>query len=298
MIVPFAAGGPTDIVARIVAGHMAATLGQQIIIENVVGSGGATAAIRAMRSTPDGYTIVMGHMGTHGAAVALNPSVGYSPLDDFEPIGMTVGMPILILVRRGLPVDNLTEFIAYMRSHAYPLNMAHAGLGSVSFASCTLFNSTVDADPTMVAFQGTGPAMQALIAGRVDYMCDQIVGATPRLNAGTVKSLAIASTQRSPVLPGIPTAAEAGLAAFEVSAWNALFAPKRTPPRIVAQLNDALGKALDDPPTRKLLLELGSQIPGTDERTPDALTTLVRTEIVKWMPVTQRVTGAGRSERR
>ena len=294
VIVPFAAGGPTDIVARIVTGHMAATLGQQIIIENVVGSGGTTAAIRAMRSTPDGYTIMMGHMGTHGAAVALNPTVSYSPSHDFEPIGMAVGMPVLILVRKKLPAENLTEFIAYSRDHASPLTMAHAGLGSVSFATCLLFNSIIDAHPAMVAFQGTGPAMQALIAGRIDYMCDQIVSAAPQIGAGTIKSFAIASPQRSPILPDVPTAAEAGLEAFQVSAWNALFAPKRTPPTIITQLNDALGQALDDPLTRKQLLELGSEIPGTDGRTPDALTKLVNSEIVKWMPVTHSVTVTGR----
>jgi tripartite-type tricarboxylate transporter receptor subunit TctC len=290
VIVPFAAGGPTDIVARIVSTHMASRLGQQIIIENVVGSGGTTAAIRAMRSQPDGYTIIMGHMGTHGAAVALHPNLAYSPTQDFEPIGMAAGMPVLIIARKDFAPTSLAEFVAYLRSPPAPLKMAHAGLGSVSFATCLLLNSTIDAHPTMVSFQGTGPAMDSLVAGRIDYMCDQIVSAVPRIRSGTVKAYAIANPNRSAILPDVPTAAEAGLPKFRVSAWNALFAPRGTPPAIISSLNAALGQALDDPATRKRLLELGSELPDGHERTPAALTRLVKTEIDNWAPVKNAAT--------
>jgi tripartite-type tricarboxylate transporter receptor subunit TctC len=290
VIVPFAAGGPTDIVARIVSTHMATTLGQQIIIENVVGSGGTTAAIRAKRSPPDGYTIMMGHMGTHGAAVALYPNLAYSPTDDFEPIGLAAGMPILILARKDFGPNSLAEFVAYLRDHPAPPTMAHAGLGSVSFATCLLLNSIIDAHPTMVSFQGTGPAMNALVAGRIDYMCDQIVSAVPRVQSGAVKAYAIANPHRSAILPDVPTAAEAGLPQFRVSAWNALFAPKGTSPEIISQLNAALGLALDDAATRNQLLELGSEIPSGDERTPATLARLVKNEIQNWKPATQAAT--------
>ena len=230
---------------------MASTLGQQIIIENIIGSGGTTAAIRAMRAPPDGYTLMMGHMGTHGAAVALYPNLAYSPASDFEPIGMAVGMPVLILGRKGLPAQSLAEFVADARSNPSPMRMAHAGLGSVSYASCLMLNAIIGTHPTMTPFQGTGPAMNALAAGRVDYMCDQIVSALPKIQAGLVTAYATGSARRNPALPDLPTATEAGLPEFKVSAWNALFAPKGTPPTIVATLNRALGQALDNPAIRQ-----------------------------------------------
>lgn len=285
LIVPFAAGGPTDIAARIIADSMASTLGQPIIIENVVGAGGTTAVIRAKRSVPDGYTIVMGHMGTHGAVVALNSRLAYDPIADFEPIGMAVGMPVLILARKGLAPKNLQEFVELMRASGASLNMAHAGVGSVSYATCLLLNSIVGSRPTMTAFQGTGPAMNALVAGRVDYMCDQVVSVVPQIAIGSIKAYAVGTTERNPVLPEIPTSVEAGLPAFQASAWNALFAPKGTPQIVVAALNTALGKALDSPEVRSQLLRLGGDLPDPAERTPAALAKLVKSEIEKWTAV-------------
>jgi tripartite-type tricarboxylate transporter receptor subunit TctC len=285
MIVPFAAGGPTDVVARILSDHMAHTLGQQIIVENVIGSGGTTAGIRAMRATPDGYTIMLGHMGTHAAAVAFYPNLAYNPSSDFEPIGLAAGMPVLILARKDFPAKNLAEFVQYLRENGSTTNMAHAGLGSVAFATCLLLNSVIDAHPMMTPFQGTGPAMNALVAGRVDFMCDQVVTAVPRIQAGLIKAYAVGTTQRNAILPEVPTATEAGLPEFKVSAWNGLFAPKGTPPEIVNTLNAALGAALDDPVTRKRLLELGSDITNRDQRSPQALSALVKSEIAKWMPI-------------
>ena len=290
MIVPFAAGGPTDVVARIVTAHMAQTLGQSIIIENVVGAGGTTATTRAARAANDGYTLITGHMGTHAASVPLYPKLAYHPEKDFEPIALLAGTPILILARKDFPPKDLKEFVAYVKANAEKVNAAHAGIGSVSHVSCELLHSILDIKPVGVPFNGTGPAMNALVAGQVDYMCDQIVNAVPQINAGTIKAYAIATPERNPSLPNVPTTAEAGLPAFQAQAWNAMFAPKGTSPAIIASLNAAAIKALDDVAVKKRLLELGSVIPTPAERTPEALATLVKNEIAKWTPVLKPAT--------
>jgi tripartite-type tricarboxylate transporter receptor subunit TctC len=291
MIVPFAAGGPTDVIARIVTGHMAQTLGQSIIIENVVGAGGTTATARAARAANDGYTLITGHMGTHAASVPpLYPSLAYHPEKDFEPVGLLAGTPILILARKDFPPKDLKEFVTYVKANVEKVNAAHAGVGSISHVSCQLLNSILDIKPTGVPFNGTGPAMNALVGGQVDYMCDQIVNAVPQVNAGTIKAYAVATPERNPSLPNVPTTTEAGLPAFQAQAWNAIFAPKGTPAPIVAKLNAAAAKALDDEGVRKRLLELGSVIPPAPERTPEALAKLVKSEIAKWTPVLKPAT--------
>jgi tripartite-type tricarboxylate transporter receptor subunit TctC len=285
MIVPFAAGGPTDVIARIVTGHMQQTLGQTIIIENVVGAGGTTASTRAAKAAPDGYTLITGHMGTHAASVPLYPKLAYHPSKDFESIGLIAGTPILILARKDFPPKNLKEFVAYVKANTDKLNAAHAGVGSVSYSSCELLNSVLKINPTGVPFNGTGPAMNALVGGQVDYMCDQIVNAVPQVKGGTIKAYAVATPERNPSLPDVPTTAEAGLPEFQAQAWNAIFAPKGTPAPIVAKLNAALVKALDDEGVRKRLLDLGSVIPKPAERTPESLKKLVDSEITKWSAV-------------
>jgi tripartite-type tricarboxylate transporter receptor subunit TctC len=285
VIVPFAAGGPTDIVARIVSDHMSKTLGQQLVIENVVGAGGTTGVTRAMRAAPDGYTIVMGHMGTHAAAVALYPNLAYNPASDFMPIGMAAGTPVLVLAKKDFPAKDLGEFAVHVKQNVASLNMAHAGVGSVSHVTCLLLNSILAVKPTAVPFNGTGPAMNALVGGQVDYMCDQIVNVVPQVNGGTIKAYAIGTPERNPALPNVPTSKEAGLPEFQASAWNALFAPKGTPQAIGDKLSAALDKALSDEPTRKRLLELGSDIPEAPRRGPQALAALVKSEIDKWTPV-------------
>jgi tripartite-type tricarboxylate transporter receptor subunit TctC len=290
MIVPFAAGGPTDVVARIVTAPMAQTLGQGIIIENVVGAGGTTATSRAARAANDGYTLITGHMGTHAAAVPLYPNLAYDPQKDFEPVALLAGTPILILARKDFPPKNLKEFIAYVKANVEKVNAAHAGVGSVSHVSCQLLNSILDIKPTGVPFNGTGPAMNALVGGQVDYMCDQIVNAVPQINGGTIKAYAVATPERNPSLPDVPTTAEAGLPAFQAQAWNAIFAPKGTPGSVIARLNAAAVKALDDEGARRRLLDLGSVIPAAAERSPEALASLVKSEIAKWTPVLKPAT--------
>jgi tripartite-type tricarboxylate transporter receptor subunit TctC len=290
MIVPFAAGGPTDVVARIVTGHMAQTLGQSIIIENVVGAGGTTATARAARAANDGYTLITGHMGTHAASVPLYPKLAYHPEKDFEPVALLAGTPILILAKKDFPAKDLKEFIAYVKANTDKMNMAHAGVGSVSYSSCELLSAVLDIKPVGVPFNGTGPAMNALVGGQVDYMCDQIVNAVPQINGGTIKAYAIATQERNPALPNLPTTAEAGLPKYQASAWNAIFAPKGTPAPILAKLNAAAAKALDDENVRKRLLDLGSDIPKAEARTQAALAALVKSEIEKWSAVLKPAT--------
>jgi tripartite-type tricarboxylate transporter receptor subunit TctC len=285
MIVPFATGGPTDVVARILEGSMSRALAQQIVIENVVGAGGTTAATREMRAAPDGYTIMLGHMGTHAAAVALYPRLAYDPATDFAPIGLVVRMPVLIVARNGIPAPDLRSFIAYANQHPTDLIMAHAGIGSVSYVTCALFNSILGLNPKLAAFQGSEPAMAALLAGKADYMCDQVASVVPQAKAHAIRVYAVASPNRSRSLPDVPTAAESGLPQFDVSAWNALFAPRNTPRPIVALLNASLGTALDDEAVRKALLDLGCEIPDQAERSPEALAVLLRREIAKWIAV-------------
>jgi tripartite-type tricarboxylate transporter receptor subunit TctC len=290
MIVPFAAGGPTDVVARIVTGQMAPALGQAIIIENVVGAGGTTGATRAAKAANDGYTLITGHMGTHAASVPLYPKLAYHPEKDFEPVALLAGTPILILARKDFPPKDLKEFVAYVKANAEKVNAAHAGIGSVSHVSCELLNSILDIKPVGVPFNGTGPAMNALVAGQVDYMCDQIVNAVPQINGGTIKAYAVATPERNPSLPNVPTTSEAGLPAFQAQAWNAIFAPKGTPAPVIEKLNAVAAKSLDDETVRKRLLELGSVIPGPAERTPQALGALVKGELAIWTPVLKPAT--------
>jgi len=285
LIVPFAAGGPTDVIARIVGDHMSKTLGQTLVIENVVGAGGTTGTTRAKRAAPDGYTIIMGHMGTHAAAPALYPNLAYNPETDFEPIGLVAGTPILIVTRKDFPAKDLKEFVDYVKANESKMNAAHAGVGSVSYTTCTLLNSIMKVKPTAVPFNGTGPALNALLGGQVDYMCDQIVNLVSQIEGGAIKAVAIATPNRNPVLPNIPTTKEGGLAEYEVSAWNALFAPKGTPQPIVDKLTDALDKALNDETTRKRLLELGSDIPDAPRRGQKAMGDLVKSEVARWTPV-------------
>jgi tripartite-type tricarboxylate transporter receptor subunit TctC len=290
MVVPFAPGGTTDVVARIVGEYLSRRLGQQFVIENVAGAGGTTGTIRTMRASPDGYTIQIGQMGTHAAAVALYPNLAYRPDVDFAPIGMVAGLPIVITAKKELPPDNLNEFILYVKANAEKVNVAHAGVGSITHSTCLLLNSLLGVRPTLVPFTGAAPAMNALLGGQVDYMCNAIPDAVQQVQSGAVKGYAISIAQRSPILPNVPTAKEAGLPEFQASAWNALFAPKGTPKSILDKLTDALDSALDDEGVRKRLLELGCDIPDKTERGQQPLAALVESEIARWTPILQAAT--------
>src|SRR5712672_1120260 len=251
IIVPFAPCGTTDVVARIVGEHLSRRLGQQFVIENVAGAGGTTGTIRTMRASPDGYTIQIGQMGTHAAAVALYPDLAYKPDVDFEPIGMVAGLPIVITAKKDLPANDLKAFILYVKANAEKVNVAHAGVGSITHTTCLLLHSLLGVKPTFVPFTGAAPAMNALLGGQVDYICNAIPDAFAQVRSGAAKAYAISTADRSPALPNVPTAKEAGLPEFQASAWNALFAPRGTPTPVLDRLSDSLDKALDDDNVRK-----------------------------------------------
>jgi tripartite-type tricarboxylate transporter receptor subunit TctC len=285
LIVPFAPGGASDVIARIVGEYLSRSLAQQFVIENVAGAGGTTGTTRTMRANPDGYTIQLGQMGTHAAAVALYPNLAYRPESDFEPIGMIAGLPIVLTARKDFPPNDLHGFIHYLKSNAGTVNVAHAGVGSITHVTCLLLHSLIGVQPTFVPFNGAAPAMNALLGGQVDYICNAIPDAVPHIAGGTAKGYAITTAERSPAIPGVPTSKEAGLPAFDASAWNGLFAPKGTPKPVIDRLADALAKALDDENVRNRLLELGCEIPATSKRGPQALAALVTSEIARWTPI-------------
>jgi tripartite-type tricarboxylate transporter receptor subunit TctC len=285
IIVPFAAGGTSDVIVRIVGEHMARTLGQQVVVENIVGAGGTTASIRTMRASPEGYTIQLGNMGTHAASVAFYANLAYRPDVDFEPIGMVAGVAAVIVGKKDFPPKALDEFITHVKANAEKLNMAHTGVGSITHVSCLLLNSILGVKPTQVPFTGGAPAINALIGGQVDYMCNTIPDVIAQVQGGTIKVYAISSADRNPTLPNVPTAKEAGLPEFQVSAWNALFAPKGTPKPVLDKLSDALDKALDDTSVRKRLLDLGCDIPDKATRGQQPLAAIVKSEIARWTPI-------------
>lgn len=286
MIVPFAAGGPTDIIARIVGDHMSKTLGKQLVIENVAGAGGTTGITRALTATPDGYTIAMGHLGTFSAAPATYPNLKYDPINGMQPIGLAGGTPILVVARKSLEQADLKSFVAAVKANPDKFNEAHAGLGSVSWTTCTLFKGQLGVPKlNAVAYRGTGPALNDLVSGQVDFMCDQIVSVAEQVKAGNIRAYAVASAERSPALPDVPTTKEAGLPDYQIEAWNGIAAPKGTPKEAVDKLVDALNKALNDETTKKRLLELGAVIPTAEERTPAGFAAVIKRDADKLSPI-------------
>jgi tripartite-type tricarboxylate transporter receptor subunit TctC len=285
IIVPFAPGAGADISARVSGEYMSRALGVQIVVENVAGAGGTTGTTRSARSAPDGYTIALGHMGTHAASAALYPNLAYNPQTDFEPIGLIVDQPIVLVTRRDFPANTLQEFVAYAKANESRLNYAHAGVGSVSFTSCLLLNSAIGIKPTSVPFSGTAPAMNAILGSQVDYVCDTVLGAVPQYNADKIKVLAIATDKRNAALPNVPTSAEGGVPAFHAAPFFGLFVPKGTPKPIVDKLADALDKALDDEGARKRLHGLGGDIPDKSKRGPAGLAAVVKSEIARLTPI-------------
>jgi tripartite-type tricarboxylate transporter receptor subunit TctC len=285
LIVPFAAGGPTDVAARVVSEHMSRTLGQQLVVENVVRAGGTVGSARTMRANPDGYTIQMGHMGTHAISVALYPSLAYKPEVDFEPIGVVVAQPLLIAARKDFPANDIKEFVAYVKANAEKLNLAQTGVGSMSFTYALVLNAALGVKPTLVPFGGNAPAMTALLGGQVDYFMATILDIGSHYGPGTVRVYALGAAERNPAFPNVPTTKEVGLPDLDAAPWWALFAPKGTPRPVLDRLTDALDKALDDPNTRKRLLELGADIPDKTKRGQQALAMLVKSDIARWTPI-------------
>jgi tripartite-type tricarboxylate transporter receptor subunit TctC len=285
VIVPFAAGGPADVMGRIAADIFSRHLGQSFLVENVGGAGGTVGSLRAARATPDGYTLISGHMGTHAAAPVFYPNLGYDPEKDFEPVGLIAEQPELLAVRKDFPANNLKEFVAYAKANESKLNMGHAGVGSVSYVGCLLLNSAIGIKPTMVPFTGTAPVMNAIIAGQIDYDCDPVLGPLPQVRAGNVKALAIATKKRSPLLPDVPTSYEQGLPEFDCAPFYAVFAPKGTPKAIIDKLAEALNKGLNEAAVQKRLADLGAEIAEPNRRGPKALAELVHGEVARRTPI-------------
>lgn len=283
-IVPFAAGGSTDVVARILAEHMSRTLGHPIVIESVVGAGGTIGTARAAKAPADGHTVVVGSLGPNVAAAAMYKSLPYNPLTDFDPVIMSVLQPMVVIAKNALPVDNFREFVAYLKEHGGKLNYGSGGTGAQSHLTCAYLNELAGSKSQHVPFRGSGPSMNALIAGQIDYSCNNTTEAIPQIQAGTVKALAVAGDRRVPVLPDVPTAQEQGLK-FEATGWQALFVPKGTPASAIARLNDAARAAFKDPVVRKRLLDLGNELPTEANQSPEAMRRFHESEMDKWVPV-------------
>ena len=288
VVVPFAPGGPTDVIARIMADHMGRTFGQQMVVENVTGAEGTVGVTRVMKSPPDGYTILMGNLGTQAASVGLYPNLAYDPRTDFEPIMNTASTPMLVVAKKDLPVKDFREFVDYLKANASKMNYGTGGIGATSHLTCLFLDSLLDVKPQHVPFRGSGPALNALLGGQIDYVCDQTVGVVPAIQANEAKGLVVAVSNRLPVVPNVPTSAEQGLPEFQATGWNALFAPKGTPKEIVGKLNTAAKAALADEATRKRLLDLGAELPDEAGQTPEALRSLVSAEIDKWVPIIKK----------
>ena len=285
MIVPFAPGGGTDFAARVVGEHMSRTLGQRFVIENYAGAGGTTGSIRTMRAAPDGYTIEMGHIGTHAIAVWAYPQLAYKPDVDFAPIGLAMESPLVIVARKDFPAKDLKEFVAYAKANQEKLNMGHGGVGAILYSFGLLLNSIIGVKPTLVPFKGGAPVTSALLGGQIDYACGGITDVSTHVRAGALKAYAVAADARNAALPDVPTTAEAGLPQFTALPWFALFAPKDTPRPILDDLSTALDQALDDPEVRKRFVDVGGETPDKKKRGQQALASLVKDEIARWAPI-------------
>lgn len=287
MVVPFAAGGPTDVVARMLAVPMGKSLGQTVVIENALGAGGTIGAQRVVKSAPDGYTIFLHHMGM-ATAPALYRKLSFDPLKDFEYVGQVLDVPMTLLSRKDFPASNLNELIAHVRANKEKVTLANAGLGAVSHLCGMLFMSTIGVDLTTVPYKGTAPAMSDLMGGQVDLLCDQTTQTVPIIRDGRVKVYGVTTLKRLGALANVPTLDEQGLKGFEVKVWHGLYAPKGTPRDVLDKINLALRDALADPGIRQRLADLSSDIPSADKITPQGLKTHLEAEIAKWGPVIQK----------
>jgi tripartite-type tricarboxylate transporter receptor subunit TctC len=284
IIVPFAAGGPTDVVARLVGERMGRALGQTFIVENIGGAGGSLGMTRAALAPADGYTIAVGNMGTQSAAPALYPNLKYDPAKSFAQVGIVNYTPQAIVSKKTLTTANLKEFIAYVKAKGSAISYGHAGVGSISHVAGLVFNAQFGLTPNLIPYRGTGPVLQDMVAGQIDYTVDQSLNVIPQIKAGTIKAYAVAAPERLLSIPDVPTTKEAGVD-FIFSAWNAMVAPKDTPKDIVEKLVAALNTALDDPAVKARYVELGSSAPQGADRGPAGLQKLVESEVARITPV-------------
>ena len=281
MIVPFAAGGTSDVIARLIAEQMGQVLGQRIVNENVAGAGGATGLTRAARAKPDGYTLAIGNVGTNAAAYTIYPDLQYSTAS-FAPIGLIAKTMPAIAIRKDFPAASTPEFLAFARANPGKVSLGHAGVGSSNYLICRQFLAATKIDVNMVSYRGAGPALNDLMGGHLDGVCDTATSLAGSIEGGAVKGLVVASAQRLPTLPNVPTAVEGGIPEFQGEGWNALFVPKDTPAPIVARLNEALRKASEDPAYRKRLSELSAVVAAGQEFDPPFVEALVPREVEKY----------------
>jgi tripartite-type tricarboxylate transporter receptor subunit TctC len=287
LVVPFSAGGPTDTVARVIGQAMSADLKQQVVIENIGGAGGTVAAARVARSAPDGYTLFIHHIG-HSTAPALYRKLPYNAIDDFEPIGLVTDVPMTLVARKDFPAKDLKEMIAYVKANKDKVTLANAGLGAASHLCGTLFLSAIQTDVTTVPYKGTGPAMNDILGGQVDFMCDQTTNTTGQIKGGKIKVYGVTSMTRVLSLPDVPTMHEAGMPNFEVVVWHGLYAPKGTPKPVIERINTALKLALKDANVRQRFAELGTEPVAENRATPEALRKQLKSEIDKWGPIIKK----------
>jgi tripartite-type tricarboxylate transporter receptor subunit TctC len=282
MIVPFAAGGPTDVVGRIVAERLSDVLGQQVVVENVGGAGGMTGAQRVARGNPDGYQVLLGTVGTQAYNQTLYKQPLYNAINDFTPVVLIAEQPLVLVVPKDFPADSLKSFTAYVTANAAQLSFGSGGSGSATHLGCVLLNTAIGVNVQHVPYRGSAPAMQDLIAGRINYLCDAVSTALPQIKSGAVKPIAVLALHRSPVLPDVATADEQGLPGFEANNWIGLFFPRNTPEPIVHQLHDATIKAMNAPALHSRMEAIGTDLVSADRTGSDYLKHFVSSEILKW----------------
>ena len=282
MVVPFSAGGSFDVLGRLLTGRMSEVLGQQVIVDNTTGAAGIIGTSRVANATPDGYTFLLGSIGTHAYNPTIYKNLRYNAATDFAPVGLVADQPMVLVARKDFPASNLPEFIAYVKANSTKLQYGSAGVGSTTHLSCSLLNSAIGVNVTHVPYRGGGPAAQDLIAGQIDYLCLNIGGAAPLVTSNTVKGIATLTRNRAPNIPTLATAHEQGLADFDISTWNAFFLPKDTPAAIVKRLNEATSATIDAPTVQARLHELGVVAAAPERRSPEYLGKFVREEIERW----------------
>ena len=287
VIVPFAAGGPTDTVTRLIAQSMSKSLGQTVIVENVAGAGGTIGPKKVAASKPDGYTLVLMHIGI-STSVSLYRNLGYNPMTDLEPIGLVTDVPMTFIARKDFPPKDMKELIAYVKANKDKVTYANAGVGAASHLCGMLLMTAMQTDLTTVPYKGTGPAMTDLMGGQVDFMCDQTTNTTPQIRGGKVKAYSVTTAQRIKALPDLPTVQESGIKDFQVGIWHGMWAPKGTPKPVIDKLSTALQAALKDPNVVAKFADLGTEPVPQDQATPAALAKHLKAEVDKWAPIIKK----------
>jgi tripartite-type tricarboxylate transporter receptor subunit TctC len=287
IVVPAAAGGPTDTLTRVLAAAMGSAMKNQFVIENAGGAGGIIGVNKAAKARPDGYTLLLYHIGM-STAPALYRKLPYDTLNDFDYIGQVADVPMALIAKKATQAANFPEFLSYIKANRDKVTYAQAGIGSASYLCGLLFMTSIDAQFTQVPYKGTGPAMNDLVGGQVDFMCDQTTNTVPQIKSGNVKVYGVTTASRLPSLPDVPTLDEQGLKGFDLVVWNGLYAPRGTPKAALDRLVPALQTAVQDPAFRTRLAELGAEPVPLAKATPDSLRTLLKSEIDKWTPIIRR----------